>query len=93
MTPGLRTIGGGIFKCETVRDGGRLEGGVNCGSANYGRARGHVSPLPTATAPMVLGRENIEHGLSGEGGEVPDGLHPRDGLSSLLKCVCMGLKA
>ena len=29
--------------------------------------------------PLVLGWEEVEHGQSGEGGEVPDGLYPGGG--------------
>ena len=35
----------------------------------------------------MMGREDVEHGPGGEGGEVPDGLHPGDGSPSLLECI------
>ena len=41
-------------------------------------------------APMVPGREGVEHGPGGKGGEFPDGLHPRDRLSSLSGCHRLG---
>ena len=47
-------------------------GGGGSGSAEYSRDRGHVGTLPPAPDPMVPGREDVEHGLGGEGGEVPD---------------------
>ena len=31
----------------------------------------------------MTGQDDVVHGPVGERGEVPDGLHPRDGLSSL----------
>ena len=32
---------------------------------------------------MVTGQEDVEHGPGGEGGAVPDGLHPRKKIASL----------
>ena len=65
-----------------------MEGGVNSGRCDYGRAVGHVGTLPPALAPMVPGREDVEHGPGGEVGKVMDGIHSRDGSSSLLEYVC-----
>ena len=39
---------------------------------------------------MVLGQENMDHRPDREGGEVPDGLHPRDESPSLLECIRLG---
>ena len=75
--PGIGTASGGVLKRQP---GGSR--GYN-GGADSGRVRGHVGPLPPTTAPMVPGREDVEHGTAGEGGEVPDGLHPGVRLSSL----------
>ena len=36
---------------------------------------------------MVMEQEDVEYYPGGEGGEVPDGLHPRDG--SLYHLVCV----
>ena len=41
----------------------------------------------------MLGQEDVEHGPVWEGGEVPDGLHPRYRSLSLQECVRTGLKA
>ena len=60
-----------------------MEVGLDSGSAENVRAQVHVGPLPPATALMVPGREDMEHGPGREGREVPDGLHPRDISSSL----------
>ena len=86
-TPGRRASSGGRSECETVGARGISEGEGNIGSADYDRAGGHVGTLPTAPAPMVPGQEDVGHGLGREGGEVPDVLHPRDGLLYLLECV------
>ena len=83
---GCRTTGGGGPEHQPGRAGGRLEGGRDSGSADNGGDPRNVRPLPPATVPMVPGRENMEDGLDGEGGEVPDGLHHRDKLLSLLEC-------
>ena len=40
--------------------------------------------LPPAPALMVLVQKEVEHNPDGEVGEFLDGLHPRDGLPSLL---------
>ena len=37
--------------------------------------------------PLVLIQEDVEYGLDGEGGVVPDGLYPRGGPPSLRACV------
>ena len=42
---------------------------------------------------MVLVQEDVEHGMGGEGGEFPDGIHPGYGLPSLFECVCPGPQA
>ena len=39
---------------------------------------------------MGQGKEDVEHGQGGEVSPVPDILHPRDRLSSLLERVCLG---
>ena len=88
-TPGLRNARGGILNVKLFYP----EGGANLGGANCRRVGGYVVPLPPAPVLMVLGREDVEHGTGGEGGEVPDGLHPGYGLPSLLECVCMGTQA
>ena len=92
-TPGRQTAGGRRSERETVGSGGISEGGGNSGSTDYGRDGGHVRKLTPAPANMVPGREDVEHSTGGEGGEVPDELHPRDGSSSLLECVCPGPQA
>ena len=82
-TLGRRTAGDRIFERETVGAGGRSEEGRNSGSSDYGRSGGHVGTLPPATALMVTGQDDVEHGTGREGGEIPDGLHPRDEYLSL----------
>ena len=42
---------------------------------------------------MVTGKKDVEHGPGGVGGEVPDGLYPRDIPSSILECDHMGTTA
>ena len=44
-------------------------------------------------ALMVPGRKDVDHDTGGEGGEVPDGLHPEEGSPSLLECVRTGPQA
>ena len=46
----------------------------------------HIIPLPPAMSPMVPGLEDVQHGMFGERGVVPDGLHPGDSSSSLQEC-------
>ena len=60
-----------------------MEGGGDRGGTYGDGDIGNVGPLPPATAIMVPGREGVDHGLVGEGGVVPDGLHNGDGSSSL----------
>ena len=66
-----------------------MEGGGNCGGTNYRMVGGYVGPLPPATALMVPGQEDVEHGPGREGGEVSKGLHSGDGSTSLLELVCL----
>ena len=42
---------------------------------------------------MVMGREIMDHDPGGEGGEVPDRLHPGYGFMSCLECVRPGPQA
>ena len=60
-----------------------MEVGGYCGSVDDGGAQIHVGPILPTTAPMVTGREDVEHGPGGKGGAVPVGLNPMDGLLSL----------
>ena len=59
---------------------------INSSRYIYSKANIVGCCLPPAVSPMVTGREYVEHGLVGEGGEVPDGLHPWEILLSLLEC-------
>ena len=65
-----------------------MEEGRNRGGAYYRRFGGYFGQLPPAPLLMVPGLKDVEHGPGGEGGEVPDGLHPGYGFPSLLECVC-----
>ena len=87
---GCRTTDGGGPERQPDGAGGRSEGGGYSGSAENGGAQGYAGPLPPTTATMVPGWEDVEHGPGGERGEVPDGLHPRDILSSISECDCPG---
>ena len=71
----------------------RSEGGGDSGSTENCGYQRHVGPLPPATAPMVPGWEEVENGPGGEGGEVTDGLHPMDRLSSISECDRTGTTA
>ena len=59
------------------------EGGGDHGSVDDGGTQRHVGALPPVMEPMVPRRESVEHGPGGEGGAVPDGLHPREISSSI----------
>ena len=93
MAPGLQTAGGGRLQRKTVKSRGLPEGRGNQGGTGDGGNRGYVGVLPTVTALMVPGREDVEHDPRGEGGEVPDGLYPGDGSLYLLECVRPGPQA
>ena len=77
--PGCRTVGDGGYHCETVGAGGRPEGREYRGGIGNGGTQGYVSALPPAPALMVMGQEDMEHDLGGEGGEALYRLHPGDG--------------
>ena len=42
---------------------------------------------------MVPGREDVEHDMGGEGGEIPNGLYSGDGSPYLLECFRPGPQA
>ena len=65
----------------------------NFGGTCDGWPGGYVGTLPPTPVIMVEGREDVEHDLGGEGGEVPNGLHSGDILPSLLECVRPGPQA
>ena len=67
-----------------------MERGGDSGSVDVGGIGGHIGPFPPVTAPLVLGWEEVEHGQVGEGGTVPDGLHPGDRSLSLQERGCPG---
>ena len=81
--PGIRAAGGGRLqrKPETYR--GILERGGDSDGTDSDRIGGHVVPFPPATEPMLTVWDDVEHGKVGEGGEVPDKLHPGDRFLSL----------
>ena len=87
--PGRQTTGGGIFQHETVGAGGREEVRGDRDGTGDGGTRVYVGALPPAPELMVTERDNVDHDPGGEGGEVPDRLHPGGGLQSLLECVCL----
>ena len=47
-----------------------MEGIVNSVSAYYSSLGGHFGTLPPTPASMVMGQEDVDHGLGGEVGEV-----------------------
>ena len=77
-SPGIGSAGGGGFKCKPGQARGILEGGGDNVSADGGGVIIHVIPLPPLTAPMIPGRKDVDHGPVGEGGVVPDRIHPGD---------------
>ena len=81
--PGIGAPDGGGLKHQPGQAIGISEGGGDCSSTDESGFRRHAGPLPPAKASMVPGREDVEHGLVGEGGAVPDGIHPGDVSSSL----------
>ena len=85
--PGRRTVGGVGFQSETFGAGGRPEGRRYGGGTGKEGNRGYVGAIPPSPALMVPGLEDMEHDPAGEGGEVPDGLHPGYGLPYLFECV------
>ena len=70
-----------------------MEGGLDRNRTDNRGAQGHAGPLPPATSSMVTGKKDVEHGPGGVGGEVPDGLYPRDIPSSISECDHMGTTA
>ena len=90
---GRQTVGGGGFQCETVGAIGRPEGIGYHGGTGDGSTRGYVSALPPALALLVPVREDMEHDLGGEGGEVLDVLYPGEKSPSLLEFVRLGPQA
>ena len=84
-SPGIGAAGGGGNKRHPGWYRGIPEGGVDHGGTDGGGVRRHVGPLPLAMAPMVPGREDVEHVPVGEGFAVLDTLHPGDILLSLHK--------
>ena len=80
---GLELLVVGDLNAKPGRDRERSEGGGYSGGTDGGRFRRHFGPLPPMMAPMVPGRENVEHGLVGEVGTVLDRLHSGYRLSSL----------
>ena len=79
-SPGIGAVSGRGIKPQPVQSIGKSEGGGNCSGADECRVRRHVTPLNSATAPMLSGWEDAEHGLVGEGGAVPYRLHTGDRL-------------
>ena len=75
---GIGYAGGGGLQLQPRPAIGISEGGGDRNGTDRCEIRRHVEPLPPAMAPMVTGREGVEHGPGGEGGAVPDGLHPGD---------------
>ena len=83
---GIRTAGGGIPKHKLRVDSGISEMERDSG----GGIGGNFSPLHPVTTLLLPEKEDVEHGQSGEGGVVPDGLHPGDVLLSLQEHDCPG---
>ena len=85
-----QTIGDRGFQCKPVGSGGRPEGrGYRDGNGDGGTQE-YVDALPPALAIMVPGQEEMEYDPGGEGGEVPDRLHPGDISMYLRECVRPG---
>ena len=76
---GSRNVGGGGLKRQPGGTGGILEGRGYCSGHGNGGTRRYVGTLPTATALMVTGQEDVEHNLGGEEGALLDGLHSGNG--------------
>ena len=66
-----------------LRESERSQGERDSNNSENSGSQGYMSPHPPVKMPMVLGRENVEHGPGGEGGDFLDGLHPRERLLSL----------
>ena len=89
----IQTAGGWRFQCRPhdIRRGGA--GRDDCDGFGGGEVRGHVITLSSAPTPLEPIRENVEHSTSGEGGAVPDGIHPGDGLPYIKERVSPGPQA
>ena len=93
MPPGIGDAGGWGLQLQPRPDRGIPEGGKYSSGTDNGEIGRHVEPLPPATAPMVLGWEDVEHGAVGKVGAVLDGLHPEDILSSIQENIHTGSTA
>ena len=60
------------------------------GSIGNGGTTGHVGALTPAMAPLLPVWEYVEYNMIGEGGAVPDRLHPGDGFPFLWKSLRPG---
>ena len=72
----MGTAGSRRSKHKLGAERGRLEIVGDCGSIDGNRFGGNFSPLNFATAPLVLGWEDVDYGQVGEGGAVLYGLDP-----------------
>ena len=64
--------------CQPKPSRGISEGGRDSGVTDGGGIGIHVGPILTVRAPMVPGREDVDHDRVGKGGAVPNGLRPGD---------------
>ena len=63
---------------------GNYSGSIIEGTGDY------VGAFPSAPTPLDPIWMDVEHGVAGEGGAVPDGLHAGYGPSSIQECVRPG---
>ena len=61
----------------------RQEGNGNFSSDESGGGRRHEGALSTEEAQMEKRETDVDHGAVGQGGQVTDGLSPRDRQKSL----------
>ena len=61
--PGIGVSSGGGIQCQPRPSRGRSQGVGYISGTGGGGIGIHVSPIPPATAPMVPGREDVEHGM------------------------------
>ena len=78
---------------DTDGSGERTEGNGNRGRADRGGTQRHGGALPSTSAQMGQGTEDMENGTGGEVSPVPDRLHPRNRPLSLLERIRLGSKA